>query len=165
MTVGWKSYDAQKDWAASAASTTLMGDIKSIATGPLYEDILLFSEAADGTLSANAVEIVSRIHPTSQIDKDKMEKVEYGFSKFQEAISNEAPQAEGGLVAGWGQVEFDHEGVPSRRFTAFIGWKSVQAHYDCKSTPPFKKNIHWLMENGHTGTEMVHYAFSQTAEE
>lgn len=142
-----------------------MGDIKSIATGPLYEDIVLFSEAADDALGANVVELVSRIHPTSQIDKEKMKKVEYGFSKFQQAISSEAPEADGGLVAGWGQVEFDHEGVPSRRFTSFIGWKSVQAHYDCKSTPLFTKNIHWLRENNDTGVEMVHYAFSKAVEE
>jgi hypothetical protein len=165
MDIAWKSYDAQKKWAASTESTAWMSKIKSIAAGPLYEDIVLFSEVVDAALGANVVELVSWIHPTSQINKEKMDKVEYGFSQVRKSISNQAPEADGDLVAGWGQIEFDHDGVPSRRFTAFIGWKSVKAHNDFKSTPLFPENIHWLMENNHTGVEVAHYAFSKSSEE
>lgn len=73
--------------------------------------------------------------------------------------TEESPESAGGLVAGWGQVEFKHDGVASRRFTALIGWKSVNAHYKCKATAPFKDNIHWLMDNNDSGVEMVHYPY------
>ncbi|KAM4061127.1 hypothetical protein HRG_009992 [Hirsutella rhossiliensis] len=153
----WKSIDLQKAWAVSTAGEAVKKQIKALAAGPVYEDVVLFSEDPASVLGAEVVELVSWIHPTANMDDDRKNKVKHGFSKFQKAISTHSPEADGGLVAGWGQVEFDHAGVPSRRFTSFIGWKSVDAHYKCKETPPFTENIHWLAENGDTGVEMVHY--------
>jgi hypothetical protein len=95
-----------------------------------------------------------------KIDAERANKVADGLEHFQKAISSEAPEADGGLVARWGQVSFDHEGVKSRRFTSLIGWKSVDAHYKGKETRPFLDNIHRLMENDDSGVEMVHYAYS-----
>ena len=100
-----------------------------------------------------------RGEPSERCVMESDEEGRFWFKQFQKAISSEAPESDGGLVAGWGQVEFEHGGVTSRRFTCLIGWKSVEAHYACKLTAPFTENIHWLMENGHVGVEMVHYAF------
>jgi hypothetical protein len=106
---------------------------------------------------------VSWIHLSSKIDAGREKKVADGFSKFAKAITADASEAEGGLVGGWGQVEFDHGGIQPRRYTALIGWKSVEAHYACKKTAPFLENIHYFMENDDSGVEMVHYKYSSSA--
>jgi hypothetical protein len=113
-------------------------------------------------LSAPIDEQVSWIHPVSKIDRERENKVAYGFTQFAAAINGKAPEAAGGLVGGWGQVEFEYEGVKFRRFTAFIGWKSVEEHYKCKETALFMDNVHWLRENGHSGMEMVHYKYADS---
>jgi hypothetical protein len=94
-----------------------------------YDDVVNFPADAGPSLSAPVVELVSWIHYTSNIDKDLENKCLDGSAKFAKAISSESPESAGGLVAGWGQVEFKHDGMASRRFTALIGWKSVNAHY------------------------------------
>ncbi|KAJ6020894.1 hypothetical protein N7540_006398 [Penicillium herquei] len=160
MKLGWDSRSAQKTWANSVEYRTWMSDIKSLAAGPLYEDIILLDEAVNEVLGAKVVEIVSWIHPNSQIDEEKTLLLEDGFLKFPKAISNEASGVDAGLVAGWGQIEFVDERVHCHRFTSLIGWKSVQANYDCKFTPAFVENIQWLMDNNERGLEMVHYSFS-----
>ncbi|KAJ5709960.1 hypothetical protein N7493_009552 [Penicillium malachiteum] len=159
MKLGWASYNAQTIWAASVEYATWMSKIKSLANGPPYEDVLLLPEPVDEILTADVVEIVSWVHPTSQIDEEKKSLLERGFLKFQEAIDNLDSGVHAGLVGGWGQIEFVDEGVHCRRFTSFIGWESVQAHYDCKLTPPFVENIQWLMDKNERRLEMVHYVF------
>ncbi|KAK5442724.1 hypothetical protein LTS15_010931 [Exophiala xenobiotica] len=156
------TYGHQKAWAASDAGHKVEDDISVLACGSIYEDVVLFPEDPLPTIKANVVELVSWIHPVDKIDAEREKKIADGFKHFQKAISSEAPEADGGLVAGWGQVPFDHEGVKSRRFTSLIGWKSVDAHYKCKETRPFLDNIHWLMENDDSGVEMVHYAYSKS---
>jgi hypothetical protein len=131
----------------------------------MYEDVVIFPEDAGPTIKANVVELVSWIHPVSKIDTAREEKVADGFAIFQKAISSDAPESDGGLVGGWGQIEFKHDGVASRRFTSLIGWKSVDAHYDCKKTQPFLDNIHHLIGNDHSGVEMVHFAYSSSLKE
>ncbi len=162
--LAWTSYDDQKTWASSKAGHETKDAITKFADGPVYEDVVVFAEDAGPSIGARVVELVSWIHPTSNIDAEKEKKVASDFTQFQNAIGTEAPESDGGLVAGWGQIKFDHEGVLSRRFTSLIGWKSVQAHYDCKKTAPFLDNIHWLMDNDDAGVEMVHYAYSQSLE-
>ncbi|KAJ5611611.1 hypothetical protein N7528_008716 [Penicillium herquei] len=162
LVICWASYTAQKTWAASVEYATWISEIKSLANGPLYEDILLLPELVNEILEADVVEIVSWVHPTSQME-EKKEMLEDGFLKFQEAIDNEDSGVHTGLVAGWGQIEFVDEGVCCRRFTSFIGWESVQAHYDCKLTPPFVENIKWLMNKDERHHEMVHYVFDGTS--
>ncbi|KAJ5723086.1 hypothetical protein N7488_001121 [Penicillium malachiteum] len=159
MKLGWASYNAQTTWAASVEYATWMSEIKSLTDGPLHDDILLLPELVDEILTADVVEIVSWVHPTSQIDEEKKSLLEDGFLKFQEAIDNEDSGVHTGLVGGWGQTEFVDEGVRCRRFTSLIGWESVQAHYDCKLTPPFVENIQWLMDKNERRLEMAHYAF------
>ncbi|GAW18774.1 hypothetical protein ANO14919_082560 [Xylariales sp. No.14919] len=157
----WASHDAQKAWESSEAGQSARSDIKKLSTGELYDDTVLFSEDAIPVLKAKVVELVSWIHPADQIAAKKRE-IEEGFKKFQTAITQQSPEADGGLVSGWGQGEFDFKGVLSRRFTLLIGWKSVEAHYACKKTKPFTDNIHWLRGYGHSEVVMVHYAYSQS---
>ncbi|KAJ5736761.1 uncharacterized protein N7483_001886 [Penicillium malachiteum] len=159
IVICWDSRSAQKTWADSVEHTTWMSDIKSLATGPLCEDIVFLDESVNKVLGAQVVEIVSWIHPTSQIDGEKIRLLEDGFLKFQKAISNETSGVDGGLVAGLGQIEFVHQGVRCHRFTSLIGWKSVQTHYDCKATPAFMENIQWLTDQNERDMEMVHYSF------
>ncbi|KAK3690190.1 hypothetical protein B0T22DRAFT_463142 [Podospora appendiculata] len=160
----WKSLDAHKEWTASSDGIAFQNDLVSIASAPIHADFVVFTGSVDVTLAAHAVELVSWIHPAANLTEAKEKAVEEGFAHFQTAISAEAPQSDGGLVAGWGQVEFEHKGVPSRRFTCLIGWKSVEAHYECKTTPVFTDNIHHLRDPQAIGVEMVHYAFSESAQ-
>lgn len=124
---------------------------------------MVFPDDAGPALAAPVVELVSWIYPSGRVDAETQNKIAKGFSVFANAIMSEAPEAAGESIGGWGQVEFDHDGTLSRRYTALIGWKSVEAHYACKETPPFQKNIHNIMEHNHTGIEMVHYAYSQSS--
>jgi hypothetical protein len=106
---------------------------------------------------------VSWIHPTVNVTEEKKKAVYDGFLHFREAVSP-LPEPDGGMVAGWGQMDFEREGVPSLRFTALVGWKSVEAHFGCKKTAVFEANIHHLRGQGARGVEMVHYAFSNSSE-
>jgi hypothetical protein len=130
--------------------------LKVLTSKPIYNDIVLFPEDARPALRAPVNEQVSWIHPVSKIASDCEKKVAYGFSHFAEAI-NKAPEAASSLVNDWCLVEFEHDGVKSRRFTALIGWKSVEEHYRCKETALFMDNVHWLRGNDHSGVEMAHY--------
>jgi hypothetical protein len=103
--------------------------LESITAGALYEDVVNCPADAGPSISAPVVVLVSWIHHTSNIDLDLENKRLDAFAKFAKAISSESPESAGGLAAGWGQVEFKHDGVASRHFTALIGWKSVNAHY------------------------------------
>ncbi|KAI1132563.1 hypothetical protein F5Y10DRAFT_230846 [Nemania abortiva] len=159
----WTSQDAQKAWGSSESGQSTLSDIKKLPAGLLlYEDTVIFSEDPRPALRAKVVELVSWIHPVDQVTAEKKSEIEQGFKKFQVAITQQSPEADGGLVSGWGQDEFDFKGVLSRRFTLLIGWKSVEAHYACKKTKPFTDNIHWLMDYGHSEIEMAHYAYSQS---
>ncbi|KUJ13138.1 uncharacterized protein LY89DRAFT_737122 [Mollisia scopiformis] len=160
IAVSWKSLDNQ---AAFFKKIELSKAIKAVTSKSIYNDMVIFLVDPAPTLSAPAVELVSWIYLVSKIDKEREDKVAYGFLKFADAISSRAPEAAGGLVSGWGQMPFEHEDVESRRFTSFIGWKSVEDHYKCKETPPFLENIHWLMENDDSGIEMVHYKYVDSA--
>ncbi|KAI1111816.1 hypothetical protein F5Y14DRAFT_424135 [Nemania sp. NC0429] len=157
----WESRDAQDAWISSEAGQSAMSDIANVSAGPCYQDSVLFSEDPRPAFGAKVVELVSWVYPVDIIAAKK-DEIEQGFRKFQAAITQQAPEADGGLVSGWGQEEFDFKGVPSRRFTLLIGWKSVDAHYSCKTTKPFTENIHWLCDYGHSEIEMVHYAYSQS---
>lgn len=159
----WKSLESQNDWAKSEQGAAVQANMQAMASGPVYHDVVVFTEDVEPTLAAEAVELVSWIHPSSSIDQKKMSDVEQGFKIFQKAISTQAPESDKGLVGGWGQ-EFDYNGTPSRRWTALIGWKSVQAHYDCKKTAIFTENIHWLMDYGHSEVEMVHFSYAASLE-
>jgi hypothetical protein len=76
------------------------------------------------------IEIVSWIYPIEKLTEEHKEKIATDFDKFKAAISS-TPEAARGLVAGWSQHYFDHEGVRAWRWTALIGWKSVEDHYAC----------------------------------
>lgn len=141
---------------ASPEGKQARADLEALAAGPIYEDVLTIREHPTHPFDAEVVELVSWFHPVSTIDYAKQVQVGYGFDRFKQAILD-SPEIDGGLCAGWGEFEFEHKGVTCRRFTALIGWKSVDAHYACKSTPVFIENFHWLMDNNHTGVEMVHY--------
>jgi hypothetical protein len=39
---------------------------------------------------------------------------------------------------------------------SLFGWKSVEVQYACKLIPPNDGNIHWLMENDHSGGQKWH---------
>ncbi|KAK3320220.1 hypothetical protein B0T19DRAFT_434099 [Cercophora scortea] len=159
----WKSLEAHKEWTSSPAGTSFKNDLTTIASesAPIQEDFVIFTNPIDATLTAQVVELVSWIHPTTSLTEAKKKAREDGFAHFQTAISAAAPQSDGGLVAGWGQVEFEHKGVPSHRLTCLIGWKSVEAHYECKTTELFTSNIHHLRDPEAIGVEMVHYAYRE----
>jgi hypothetical protein len=136
--------------------------IESVASGKVYDEVVVFPENADAALGAPAVELVSWIYPVSKLTEEHKKKIETGFANFKAPLSK-TPQAAGDLVGGWAQSDFEHDGVPSRRWTLLIGWKSVEDHYACKKTQPFIDNIHWLMENDHVDpVDMVHYAYSSS---
>ncbi|KAI1392022.1 uncharacterized protein F4822DRAFT_425240 [Hypoxylon trugodes] len=158
----WESSKDQKEWEDSLEGQEATTTINELATGPVYEDTVDFSENPQPALGAKVVELVSWVYSVDNITDEKKAEIDSGFKKFQKAITTEAPESDGGIVAGWGSAEFDFEGVPSKRYTLLIGWKSVQAHYKCKTTPPFTDNIHWLMDNGHSKVEMVHFPYSQS---
>lgn len=155
----WESREALNSWLSSTDGVSTKQEILKLATGPVYEDIVLFSEDVMPSLGATAVELVSWFHPVTKIDNKKKEQAWHGFEEFRKAIQD-TPQAEGGLVAGWGEIPLQNDGTLSKRFTLFIGWKSVDAHYECKETPAFLDNIHWLNDNDDDGVEMVHYYWS-----
>ncbi|KAJ8132738.1 hypothetical protein O1611_g881 [Lasiodiplodia mahajangana] len=156
----WESQDAQRAWTTSQEGQAVESTIKKLSTGPLYDDTVIFSEDPFPVLKANAVELISCIYSVDQY-KARKGDIEQGFKHFQKGLSEQAPEVDRGLVSGWGQ-EFDYEGVPSRRFTLLIGWKSVDAHYVCKSTKAFTDNIHWLVGYGYTKSVMAHYAYGQS---
>ena len=131
---------------------------RSLATGPVYADIVDFPEDAYLYFEALVVELISFIYPSNEITPEFASKVVNGWGIFAKAIFK-TPEVDGALASGWGQIEFEHEGVKSRRWTCLIGWKSVEDHYACKKTAPFKDNIHHLMDHGRTGIEMRHYAY------
>jgi hypothetical protein len=80
------------------------------------------------------------------------------FTHFAAGIESSEHSA-GKTTGGWGQILFEHKGQECKRFTALIGWKSVEDHAACKSTPAFRDNIHLLSKNNDIGVEMVHYEF------
>jgi hypothetical protein len=157
----WKTSEAYNKFKSSPEYQAVIGKFGTSGTS---EDLLLCSSAAAPTLTAPTVEIVSWIHHSSNITPEFEKVVFEKFEVFNEAITTQSPYAAGGMAAGWGQVEFDLEGVPSRRFTALIGWKSVEAHTTCKGTLPFRDNIHLLSKNGNAAFEMGHYFFLDLAE-
>ncbi|OAP61284.1 hypothetical protein AYL99_03485 [Fonsecaea erecta] len=153
----------QKAWAASDTGHKVKDDISVLASGSIYEDVVLFPEDPLPTTKGNVVELVSWNHPVGGQNRCGREKrVAEGSKHFQKAVSSEVPEADGGLVAGWAQVSFDHGGVKSRRCTSPIGWKSADVHYKCKETRPLLDNIQWLVENNGSGVEVVHYAYGKS---
>ena len=135
---------------------------RAFAIGPLYAGVVIFSNDAGPTLGAPVVELLSWIFPSSEITPELTSKVTHDFDVIAKTVS-ESPEAAGGFVSGWGQIEFDCGRVKSRRWTCLIGWKSVEAHYACKETTPYQDNIHHVMNHGHTGLEMVHFAYSRVS--
>lgn len=160
----WANHERYATWATPEQKKAITQLLDNLSSGPIYEDIVVFPGNAGPALAAPVVELVSWIYPSKKVDSDTKTQIAKGFSVFANAIVSEAPEAAGGTIGGWGQIDFEHEGILSKRYTALIGWKSVEAHYACKETPPFQKNIHNIMEHNHTGLEMVHYAYSQSSE-
>jgi hypothetical protein len=149
------------DWTNTDDYKTINVLLELLASGHVCDQVIVFSEDASAALEAPTVEIVSWIYPIEKLNEERKEQTATDFGKFKAAISN-TPEAAGGLVAGWSQHYFDHKGVRARRWTALIGWKSVEDHYACKNTKAFLDNIHWLMDNEHLEpVEMVHYNFAK----
>ncbi|KAM7197245.1 hypothetical protein V8F33_005673 [Rhypophila sp. PSN 637] len=149
----WKSLSAQKAWSESAQGKEFKADIEHLGTTTFSEDIIMLAEDPAPTFTSQVVEVVWWIHPVDGLDDAKPLAA---FKEFQKIFRSET---DGGLVAGWGEKEFDYQGVKTRRFYCLIGWKSVDAHLACKQTPVFAENIHFLRDHGHIGVQMVHYPF------
>ncbi|KAI8622849.1 hypothetical protein F5Y19DRAFT_482352 [Xylariaceae sp. FL1651] len=138
----WKSFESQKVWVDSNEGKAAKSNIQNLSTGPIYDDtVLLSDDSIMPTLGAKIVEIISWIHLTEKVE-GKKEAIEQGFWYFHNAIIGGAPETEGGLVSGWGQAEFDFQGVLSKRFTLLMDWRSVEAHYACAEMKLFKENLH-----------------------
>ncbi|CAL8575893.1 hypothetical protein XPA_001792 [Xanthoria parietina] len=157
----WSKYEAYSNWNTPEQTRISNELLQNVSNAPVYSDVVVFPEDAGSALAAPVVELVSWIYPAAKINADAEKTIAEGFYVFANAIMSEAPEAAGRTVGGWGQVPFDHEGTSSKRYTALIGWKSVEAHYACKKTPPFLDNIDHIGKHGHTGLEMAHYAYSQ----
>ncbi|KAL9607256.1 MAG: hypothetical protein Q9167_007814 [Letrouitia subvulpina] len=163
IAIQFSNFQAYQDWSHSdlkSKSEELINGLFS-HEGALYEDVVVFPGDAGSALDAPAAELVSWIYATDGLDDAKRQKIDRGFAAFADPLQAQAPETAGGAIAGWSQLDFTYEGKSrARRFTALIGWKSVEAHYACKETRPFLDNIHNIMDLNHIGIEMVHYSFS-----
>ncbi|KAI0112082.1 hypothetical protein GGR51DRAFT_568935 [Nemania sp. FL0031] len=160
----WSSQEDQKAWAASLEGQEVKSAIQRLSDGALYDDIVVFPEEPLPALGAKVVELISWIYSVKQFNAKKND-IEKGFKDFQSSVIEQAPEADGGSVSGWGQ-EFNHGGEPSRRFTLLIGWGSVDAHDACKKSKQFKDNLHHLTDHESMYMEdIVHYAYSQSLED
>ncbi|KAF2794700.1 hypothetical protein K505DRAFT_360843 [Melanomma pulvis-pyrius CBS 109.77] len=162
VAANWTSFEEYQTWTKTNKYKTVTSLIKSVSSGEIYNNVVVFPKNAGPSLGAPTIELVSWIYEVSKLTNEQKKKIEVGFANFQAPLSKTS-EAAGGLVGGWSQNDFNHDGITSGRFTALIGWKSVESHYACKKTKPFLDNIHWLMENDHSEpVEMVHYAYSSS---
>jgi hypothetical protein len=143
----------------SDASETITESFKSHMAGDTTERVVFPYEDPSMAFNAPVTEVMPWFFPLSMMKPEFTELVPGNFIKFAKRIA-EAPEHVGRAVGGWGKYEVEFNGQRCRSFTGFIGWKSVEAHQACKTTPPFKNHIHLPRHPGNAGLEMKHFALS-----
>lgn len=136
-----------------------------VDTTPRFGDVVVFPADAGPSLSAAIVEQVSFFLPYSEVDAGREKRVADGFAKFAESIMAD-PEADDGMVGGWGRLPAFQEGVSCRRYTTLMGWKSYDAHFACKKTAVYKDNVHHLKKTECSlvaTVDMAHYKYSASA--
>lgn len=131
-----------------------------MSLSPNYtSEVVVLPADAEPSLHAETVEVVTWVYPANQVDAAFEKKAIDGFNKFGESISP-SKWASGGMVAGWNTKTHTVNGESVRYFTGLIGWKSMEAHYECKKTPTFTDHIHHMVL-GDVRVDMCHYNYSQ----
>ena len=81
--------------------------LEALVSGPISEDVVTIPEHPTHPFDADVTELVSWIHPVSTLDEAKKDKISFGFKQFKQAIID-SHEIDGGLCAGWGEIEFEH---------------------------------------------------------
>ena len=96
------------------------------------------------TESATATEFITAYFPTDYSEADQKTFSE-NLDKFFAIVRPSTKDVVGG-VHGWVEEELEIPDTKekAKALVALIGWTSVQAHLDYRSTQTFKDNIHFL---------------------
>lgn len=157
LMINWDSIDKHKEFIADSSYGPFFDRVGSIVGGAgsiVHADFKPPGGLAK-CFSAPVTEIATFYFegepPADYID---------GVHQFNQTTQKEGIPGYLGVAVGKTYEEVEREGVKGKAMVVAIGWQSVEAHTDYRSTQSFKDNIH-LLRSSAKKIEMHHVAFMQ----
>jgi hypothetical protein len=163
--IDWDSVDAHKTFMSSPAYGPFGGKLMTLLSGVegVYHAHMTPNppSKALGSSSSPATELLTAYFPTGYTSAQQ-DAFSANFAKLASIMEMEGQGAYLTASGGWcvedEVVNPANAEVKGKAFFGAIGWKSVQAHLDFRSTEAFQKNIHLLRgAEGLLGVHVEHY--------
>lgn len=160
----WTSVSAHTDFIAhpnyQPFLSTLQTHILSSAPSFSHAHLPLDVDAPTNPLAAPVTECINAFFPADHSE----EEYNANYATFQAEAAKVPDIQTTGMIGGWGVEPATHEGlgegVEGKMFASFIGWPTVEAHMEFRTTEAFGKII-GLLRGGAKGIRVWHVAFKR----